>query len=217
MDGLWRNSMTWKNRYDDFGVTGYILLYAKGRKDAVVIDVGCSRGIAAAESKKCLARHGTRLRTIGIDMSGNAELIAKAESNMDEFINKDAREIDGRDEQADIVVCLNVVRFVPGDVKSSMIVKCAEFLKPGGVMITGVGGRHRKMLELEEPSARQPPRVCAGRTLRSLIVSRQDTRMMRRDGALRYAGIIRTEWNSMGRFRKGMARVKYGILASVWR
>ena len=144
MDGLWNNNMTWKNRYDDFGVTGYMFLHAKGMKDVTVIDVGCSKGIAVAESKKCLAKHGVRLHTIGIDMSDDAKLAAEAESNLDEFVNGNALEVDGYTGRADIVVCLNVVRFVRGNVKSRIVEKCAEFLKPDGVFITGIGEKSQE-------------------------------------------------------------------------
>ena len=217
MDGSWTNSMTWKNRYDDFGVTGYMLLHSKGMKDVVAIDVGCSTGIAVAESKKCMAKHGVRLHAIGIDMSGNAKLAAEAESNLDEFVNENALEVDGYAGRADIVVCLNVVRFVRGDVKSRIVEKCAEFLKPDGVFITGVGKNHREILELEEPISSHPKNVCAGLGWRSLVTMLGDTRMMKRAEALRYAGIMQSEWENMGRFHKRMALAKYRILASVWR
>ena len=211
MDGLWNNNITWKNRYDDFGVTGYMLLYAKGRKDVVAIDVGCSKGIAVTESKKCLDKRGIRLHTIGIDMSGNAKLIAAAKNNLGEFVNGNALEVNGYTGKADIVVCLNVVRFVPGDVKSRIIRKCAEFLKPDGVLITGVGEKHRKMLKLEEPASSHPKKVCAGLGWRSLFPMPSDTRMMKRDGALHYAEIMQSEWKNMGEWQKKMALFSYRI------
>ena len=54
MDGLWANSMTWKSRYDDFGVTGYMLRHARHMEKTAVFDVGYSKGVAVTESKKCL-------------------------------------------------------------------------------------------------------------------------------------------------------------------
>ena len=211
MDGLWSNNMTWKSRYDDFGVTGYMLLHAKGMKDVVVIDVGCSRGIAVTESKKCLAEHGIRLHTIGIDMSCNAKLAAEAESNLDEFVNGNALEVDGYAGKADVVVCLNVVRFVRGDVKSRIVEKCAEFLNPGGVFITGVGENHRKILELEEPVQSHPKRACAGLGWRSLVPMPGDTRMMKRGEARRYADIMQSEWKNMKKWKKKIVLLRYRI------
>ena len=209
-DGLWSCSKTWPNRYDDFGATGYILLHAQGMEKAVVIDVGCSTGEAMLKSKLCLSRHGIKLYTVGIDMSDNAKLKAKAKNNLDEFIDSDARKVDNYAGKADIVVCLNAVRYVPGDAKSDMITKCAEFLKPDGVLITGVSPKHRRMLKLEDPASSHPKKVCAGWSLRSLLPIPSDTRMMKRDSVLHYAGMIHTEWGKIGRWHKRMTRFCYG-------
>ena len=125
MDGFWTKNTTWRTRYDDFGVTGYMLLHVKSMEDAVVIDVGCSKEIAIIESKKCLGRHGVRLYTIGIDMSDKDKLTAEAENNLDEFVSKNTLEVDGYAGKTDVVVCLNTIRHVLGDTKSDMIKKCA--------------------------------------------------------------------------------------------
>ena len=209
MDGFWTKNTTWHIRYDDFGVTGYMLLHAKNMEDTVVIDVGCSKGIAITESKKCLDKRGIRLHTIGIDMSDKAKLAAEAENNLDEFVNENVLEVDGYAGKADIVVCLNTIRYVLGDTKSGMIKKCTEFLKPDGVLITNVDVEYRDMLKLEAPAPSQPERACAGWGWWTLWCRHTDTRMMKHDSALHYAEMIQEDWDKMDRWHKRMMRIYY--------
>ena len=206
MDGFWTKNTTWCTRYDDFGATGYMLLHVKGMEDAVIIDVGCSTGEAMKESKLCLSKHGVKLHAIGIDMADKAKLIAEAENNLDKFVNKSVFNVDEYIGRADVVVCLNTIRNVLGGTKSGIIKKCAGFLKPGGVLITDVGKEYRDMLKLEEPASSQPKRVCAGWGWWTLGCRRSDTRMMKRDGALHYAGMIQADWDKMGNLHKKIAR-----------
>ena len=201
MTGEWSCNTTWPGRYDDFGVTGYILLYAQYTGKATVIDVGCSTGEAMAECKQCLSKHGIDLYTIGIDMlDDNA---AEAEKNLDKFIHKKACEVNEYIGEADIVVCLNTVRSIRKDNKSDTISKCAEFLKPDGVLITGIDKKHRKMLKLEYTKISPPKKVCPRKGWHIRICNMlsgnvpSDTRMMKRDSVLTYERIIQTEWKRM--------------------
>ena len=190
---FWTDNCTWRTRYDDFGVTGYILLHLRGVKKAVIIDVGCSTGEAILECKKCLSKYDINLYTIGVDMTTDDKTCIKSMKNLDEFINKNICDVDEYIGKADVIICLNMTRFVSGDLKSDIIKKCAKFLKPDGVLITGVNPIPRK-IKLEDPSASKPKRVCA-RSLRSLMHHPQDTRMMKRDNILEYARTIQTEWD----------------------
>ena len=163
-------------------------LHADGMGKAVAIDVGCSTGEAMAGSKQCLFKHGIDIYTVGIDMSDNIKLKTKAKDNLDEFIDNDVFKVDSYARLADIVVCLNVVRCVSGDWRSKMIQKCSEFLKPDGVLITGVEEKHLKMLKLEDPTSSHPKRICSRGGLQLLLPIPNDTRMMKRDSAITLRG-----------------------------
>lgn len=192
MNQFWTCNNTWHTRYDDFGVTGYMLSHLRDIKNAVVIDVGCSNGKAVLGSKQCLSKHGIDIYAIGIDISTRKNIITNAEKNLDEFINKNVLEVSQYVGKADVVVCLNATRLVSNNLKSEIIKKCAWFLKPNGVLITDVKRKYRGMLSLEEPVKSPPKRVCS-RSLCSLIPSTGEARMMKHDGTLKLADIIKAE------------------------
>ena len=121
MSRFWTCNNTWHTRYDDFGVTGYMLSHLQYIKNAVVIDVGCSNGKAVLGSKQCLSKHRIDIYTIGIDISTRKNIITNAEKNLDEFINKNVLEVNQYVGKADVVVCLNATRLVSKNLKSEII------------------------------------------------------------------------------------------------
>ena len=200
----WNCSYTTPKRYDYLGATWYALSHAKRKKKAIIIDVGCSTGEAMAECKKCLIQHGASVHAIGIDMS--REVATSADSKLDEFINKDVLDVDGYKGGADIVMCLNVTRFVTWNVRHEIIRKCAWFLNNEGMLITGIDDEHIKKIVLE-PSPSSPKCVCCdmswvGRLKRSFRSDPKDTRMMRRSEAYNYANILTSEWEDLNLFKK---------------
>ena len=192
MNGFWTCNNTWRTRYDDFGVTGYMLLHLQGRKNAVVVDVGCSNGNAILGNRQCLSEHGIDLYTIGIDISTRKNIIADAEKNLDEFINKNVLDVNQYAGRADAVICLNATRLVSKNLKSEIIRKCVWFLKSDGVLITDVKRKYRKKIRLEEPAKSHPKRVCS-KSLHSLLPSTGEARMMKPCNALKFADIIKDE------------------------
>ena len=206
---FWGCTTTWSERYDQFGATGYMLIHAKCKEWITVVDVGCSTGDAINESKKCLARHNIALTTIGIDMSKDVE--AKAKANLDRFIPKNVLDVNEHAGEADVVLCMNATRYVTDDVSGSIIRKCTSFLKPNGVLITGVQDRYRKKLDLLWPKTKPPETVCfkqRSRVRRWVDNQPIDTRMMARDEACRYADMLVSDWRDKAKICRLLTRLE---------
>lgn len=211
----WRCNRTRPKRYHCLGATGYALHHVRCKDAATVIDVGCSTGVAMLECKKCIAQHGIRIRAIGIDMS--EKVVVSAENNLDEFIPKNVLDVTTHKEDADVVMCLNVIRFVGWDVRSEIIRKCAWFLSEKGVLITGVDKKHEENIVLEQSRDTIPDSVCGEDSfvtkLKNLCMpDPKDTRMMRRGEALKYADMLRNEWQNMNRWKKMCIKIDIWLM-----
>ena len=162
--------------------------------------------------KRCLFKHGIRVRAIGIDISG--KVAAKAKKNLDEFIPGNVVDVRTHEGDADIVICMNMERFVSLNLKGRIVGKCAEFLKEDGVLITGVSKTYRNKLKLKEPSSAIPAMVCpTGGLMRALnylnrFAMPKDTRMMEREKALRYSIMLLSDSKNTGRFRRLLAAIQ---------
>lgn len=219
--GYWDCSRTEPKRYDYLGATGYALSYARRRDKVTIVDVGCSTGVAMSECKRCIVRQGIGVHAIGIDMSG--DVAARAKGELDEFILDDVLDVDSHQGDADVVMCLNVARFVTWDVRCRIVRKCAWFLNGDGMLITGIDKEHLKKTVLEKPSSRISGRVCREGGLAERVIDwmircdPKDTRMMSRSEALRYADMLMAEWRNMNPLKKRriMIRIAYGRLTSI--
>lgn len=206
MSKHWKNTTTWPRRYDHFGATGYALSYARHKGEVVIIDVGCSTGEAMVECKKCLAQHGIRVREIGIDSS--EKVAAASEKNLDKFIQRNVLNVNEYEKTADIVLCMNMERFIDWDNRSEIIEKCSWFLKDDGMLITGISKKHQKRLKLEQPISTIPDMVCVGDSWKTWVVDLQrrvcikDTRMMPRSEALHYADMLLSDWQKADTLRR---------------
>ena len=214
----WNCSRTEPKRYHYLGATGYALYHVRCKDAATIIDVGCSTGVALLECKGYIDQQGTFIRAIGIDNS--KEVASTAKENLDEFIPRDVLDVNAHKGDADVVMCLNVIRFVEWDVRSKIIKKCAKFLNEKGMLITGVDKEHRKKIELEQSSCTVPDHVY-GKSLESRLrvwfkLDPTDTRMMRRTEALKYADMLMNEWQDMHRLRKCYIKKTIFVLQSIY-
>ena len=130
----WNKTTTWKNRYNDLGVTSLIQRLVK--IELCVMDVGCSRGVTIKHCQKTLQKQGITINTIGVD--GKKEVWDEAEKNVDRLIRHDAAEVNGYEGTADVVVCMNAIRFIHPKDKKDVLKKCVAFLKDDGMLITNV-------------------------------------------------------------------------------
>jgi SAM-dependent methyltransferase len=135
--GNWFSSYTTPNRYYLTGITDHVKSYVKetGKKKLVIVDVGCSTGIAIRNMSDELNQDGIQTFTIGIDPS--PKLKDDAQSNLDKFVNKDVLRIKPKP-VADIVICSKMAIYVSAKRRAKIITKTIEFLKNDGAMITDV-------------------------------------------------------------------------------
>lgn len=134
-NGNWTKNHTFADRYVVTGITKLILAHTRNSKKKIIImDVGCSKGVAIKHAQDCLKQENIESFTIGIDVSEN--IAKEANENLNKFINKDVLQVYDCTEKADIVICSKVIIFVTGELKYKIIKKCSEFLKNDGILIT---------------------------------------------------------------------------------
>ena len=123
------------------GIVGYIHRYAVSHSKILnVIDVGCSTGIATKAAQECLKKHGTEIKTIGIDNSSGIK--QNAIKNLDHFeeLSVVSSGLAKYTDKADVVICANVANafykmFTARDT-AKIIKSCVKFLKKDGILIT---------------------------------------------------------------------------------
>ena len=151
---MWKCTFTWSDRYDELGIPCIIDSYSQQLKldSLVVIDVGCSSGVALNDCRQLLEARGVTLYTVGIDQS--LKVRKDAEKNLNRFILSNVLSVKNCGGVADVVICANMLRYnVTFEEKSLIVGKCARFLKPTGILILASPfpshfGRHPKKSEL---------------------------------------------------------------------
>lgn len=134
----WSVNITSKNRYEFTGINKLVIDHLNQKKisNPIIIDVGCSTGIALKKTFEAMKRSSYNPYTIGIDQSKYVK--SKAEGNLSRFINRDALDVDDLENTADVVICSKAAIYILGAKRSAIIRKCASFLKRDGILITDV-------------------------------------------------------------------------------
>lgn len=133
----WQSSFTYDNRYEKDGVIDKVFEYVRitGKKNLVIMDVGCSSAIALKYMKFILEGNGISVtKTIGVDPS--PKIKNEAEKNVDEFIPQDILKVKDGPDKADLVVCCKMTLFVQPKHRVDIISKCSKFLMNDGGLIT---------------------------------------------------------------------------------
>ena len=81
---------------------------------------------------------------------------SKKNSNDIEFLCSGILDLEFENE-FDIILCLNAIRYISDDSKAKVLHKLAQMLKPDGVLVTGINARDMKLMNLP---VHNPPR-CA--------------------------------------------------------
>jgi 2-polyprenyl-3-methyl-5-hydroxy-6-metoxy-1,4-benzoquinol methylase len=133
-----------------------------GRTDLSILDVGCGSGWMCEQ----LLPFG---EVTGLDLSPN--MLQRAQMRVPEahFIAGDVLASDLEPASFDVVVTMGVIAHVED--QSEFLRKCAELLKPGGLLLLTVQNRpiYERMAEIEPPSPRQIRRWLDHKELRQLI------------------------------------------------
>lgn len=108
--------------------------YVVGRKKTSlrILDVGCSRGVAAAYLKKRLLEADLRVSMSGVDPA--PEVFAAARRNLDKFYEGDIEHAK-IEAKHDVVLCARMMRFAPPRVQKRLMAACAKHCMPDGVVI----------------------------------------------------------------------------------
>ena len=208
MNKNWTRNTTGKHRYDVLGVCDYIHQYAKRTKKAklCVIDVGCSEAIAIKECQMCLAKHNVILRTVGIDPSKNIK--DKAPANLSHFIPKDVTCLNQDIEPADIVICLNVTRFIDINHRSKIIKKCTKLLKDDGILIVDKTGFENSDYSANTINKHPPRRLCDQHYVKKQMEElfwgpiKGYVMVFEKNAAKEFSEQIIPEWEKLNRFQK---------------
>src|SRR3989344_4852171 len=123
----WSSSFTFDERYEITGVNDRVLEYVRqnSKKNLIVLDVGCSTGIAVNTLQQKLKHEGLDITTIGIDVSPKVK--KESEKNLDRFILGDILKIETKPDPADVVICSKMILFVNYRKRAEIISKCSEF------------------------------------------------------------------------------------------
>ena len=108
----------------------------------VIVDVGCSNGMALTWCKDCLSSRDIKIHAVGIDPYAKEA----SKSNLDEFICGDATKATHYIGKADIVICIHVLNRIKLNPKT-IFQDAVKLLKNGGIMITDA---HRIPLEYKD-------------------------------------------------------------------
>ena len=108
--------------------------YAAGHKKTSlrILDVGCSRGVAAAYLKKRLLEANLRVSMSGVDTA--PEVFAAARRNLDEFYEGNIEHVK-LEAKYDVVLCARMMRFALPPEQKRLMAACAEHCMPDGVVI----------------------------------------------------------------------------------
>jgi Zn-dependent protease with chaperone function len=133
----WDVHFTNPHRYRGNGVLDHVLEFAETRPGGplYILDVGCSKGVAAKTMKAELAKVGIQSRVGGVDFS--KKVWKRAARNLDDFYGVDILETAQTDlPLADVVICSYAAIFVVGERRYNIVRRCAEQLKDDGVLVT---------------------------------------------------------------------------------
>jgi hypothetical protein len=133
----WFSNYTYADRYYLTGIQQLVVDYTNREqtKQITIIDVGCSTAIALRQLQTVLENLNMPCFTIGIDSDKKVKNVA--EKNVNHFINDDVTKINHVFE-ANIVICSKMALWVSAERRHQIILKCSEFLKDNGKLITDV-------------------------------------------------------------------------------
>ena len=180
------------------GATTLISEHIGGKKNIRILDAGCSNGMATKDCKMWLERMGYDMSFVAIDQDKQRIESARKNDCGVRFIHADIECLKG--EKFDVILCLNVIRFVLPKSKSEMLRCMAEMLKSDGVLITGISGCDMNKMNLY---VRRPPGCTLRKAclpLHKIFPSRTDicvrpiignnTRLISRKKVVEYAELV---------------------------
>ena len=153
---MYNNGYTLRYRYECMGATTLILKHAVKNKTLRILDAGCSSGKATMDCKSCLEENGYDVSMVAVDRDKKRIRTAMSRHSTIEFKCSEITDLQFENE-FDIILCLNTIRFVSDKSKSLILRKFNSMLKSNGILITGISEMARTVTGMAGP---EPPK-CA--------------------------------------------------------
>ena len=193
---MWMCGMTNRYRYECMGVTTLLQKQLVGKIQTRILDAGCSDGRATKGCKAFLENNKHVVSFVGADQDATRVKKARENSNDIEFLCSGILDLEFENE-FDIILCLNVIRYISDDSKAKVLHKLAQMLKPDGVLVTGINARDMELMDLP---VHNPPRCTRHNWLFQqipLVCNRlygrsNDTRIINQMKTLEYAKLHAT-------------------------
>ena len=153
---MYNNGYTLRYRYECMGATTLILKHAVKNKTLRILDAGCSSGKATMDCKSCLEENGYDVSMVAVDRDKKRIRTAMSRHGTIECKCSEITDLQFENE-FDIILCLNTIRFVSDKSKSLILRKLNRMLKPNGILITGISEMARTVTGM---AGSEPPK-CA--------------------------------------------------------
>ena len=141
---VWTVGRTCRHRYECMGVSTLIAGYTNGKQK--ILDAGCSRGVAINDCVSFLKNKGHGVDVTAVDR--DYDRIAQADKNGDvKFICSEIQNLTFKRE-FNVILCLNVIRFIKNKQKVKTLRKIASMLKNDGIVITGISKKDMREMGL---------------------------------------------------------------------
>lgn len=188
----WVCGVTHHQRYECMGVMTMIHKHMAGRAHTSILDAGCSDGTAAKYCMSFLRELNHKVSLVGVDQDKRRIKNAQKDSNEIKFICTDIRQLEFKN-QFDIVICLNVIRYIDAKSKKEILQKISRMLKPDGMLVTGINKCDMKLMNLP---VLEPPSCPRHNWLQRWVLqckrplgAQNDTRMISRKKVEEYANL----------------------------
>lgn len=121
-----------------------------------ILELGCGRGVPA--TRELAKRH----EVIGIDISSAQIALARHHVPEATFVHADVMELELPPESFDAVVSIYMFGHIPPDEQGELAERIAEWLRPGGLLLTTMGARDDDGPEVVEDDWLGAPMYFAG-------------------------------------------------------
>jgi cyclopropane fatty-acyl-phospholipid synthase-like methyltransferase len=123
---------------------------------ARVLELGCGRGVPA--TREIAKRH----EVVGVDISSSQIALARHHVPEATFVHADVMELDLPEESYDAVVSFYMFGHIPPDEQGTLVERIADWLIPGGWLLTTMGARDEDAPEMVEDDWLGAPMYFAG-------------------------------------------------------
>ena len=155
-----------------------------------ILDAGCSKGTATITCKTFLEKSGYGVSMMAVDRDKKRIMTAMSRHSTIEFKCSEITDLQFENE-FDIILCLNTIRFVSDKSKLLILRKFNRMLKSNGILITGISEMARTVTGM---AGSEPPKCARNHSDKyhakrncGVVFDSNDTRSFAISQILRYA------------------------------